>query len=434
MNNAGFFTMAWRNLWRNRRRSLATIASIACGLAAIAVFGGYMRAIYNGLGNIAIHADLVGHLTLNKTGWLTQGRLHPARYMLDAQEIARLRTLAAEVAPGVHVVERMSAMGLMSNGHQSTIFLAGGLAPDGMRTLRGPFQNSPGLLRPDSTQGVTIAEGLAEILGLTEGSNASILVSTIHGQANAADVDIDAIINTGNLATNDKWVTMPLELAREQMDAIGYAESLTLLLPAAEQISVETDKEAELAMYNLRPPTEAQTESLRARLADACRRAGLDVEIYSWQEMSPFYTQVKSMFDMMFGLLLGVVLAIVALAIVNAMGMAVVERTREIGTLRAIGMRRSGVTRLFVTEAVLLVLVGLVAGLLLTWLVRLGVNALDIRYIPPSHSRPVQLYVGFDALRTALAAGALAVLATVAAFIPARRAARNPIIASLGHV
>jgi putative ABC transport system permease protein len=173
---------------------------------------------------------------------------------------------------------------------------------------------------------------------------------------------------------------------------------------------------------------------LRQRLDAAFTEAGLQMEMLTWQEMSPFYTQVKSMWNMMFGLFLGVVLSIVVLSIANAMGMTVVERTREIGALRAIGMRRGGVVRLFVSEAVLLVFIGIVAGLLLALLTRVGVNALDIRYVPPSLSEDVQLYVGLAPLRIALAALALSVLATVAAFIPARRAANHPIIVSLGHV
>ncbi|MDR2625450.1 MAG: FtsX-like permease family protein [Zoogloeaceae bacterium] len=430
----GIFHMAWRNLWRNRRRSLVSIASIAFGLAAVSTFSGYMRAVNNGLANIAVHSDLTGHLTIYKKGWHTEGKLHPARYLLTGQEIARIRAIVAETAPEARIAARLSVMGLASNGHQSTIFIAGGIAPEDMRMLRGPFGELEGILSGNNPQGVTVASGLAAILGLKVGDAASILVSTVHGQANAADIDIDAIVNTGNFATNDKWMVMPLELAREQMDAEGRAEALTLLLPAREETQPLLGREAETAMYDLSPPDDAAMHALRQRLETAFAGAGLQMDMLTWQEMSPFYTQVRSMWNMMFGLFLGVVLAIVVLSIANAMGMTVVERTREIGALRAMGMRRGGVVRLFVSEAVLLVCIGVAAGFVLTLLTRAGVNALDIRYTPPSLSGDVQLYVGFDPLRTALAALALSVLATFAAFVPARRAAKNPIIVSLGHV
>jgi putative ABC transport system permease protein len=281
---------------------------------------------------------------------------------------------------------------------------------------------------------VTISQGLADILGFKVGDSASILASTIHGQANAADVDITDTVNTGNVATNDKLMLMPLAMAQSLMDAPGRAELLTVLAPADDPAANRSPAERMLSMYTQEAPGERQSNALRDGLAAEFKQAGLDLEVRTWQEMSAFYRQVKSMYDMIFALMLCVVLAIVVLSIANAMSMAVVERTREIGTLRAIGVRRSGIANMFISEALMLVLVGTVVGLALMALTRLGVNAADIRYVPPGNTVSVPVFIGFDAARTALAAGVLAVLAVAAAFVPARRAARQPIIESLGHV
>ena len=241
-------------------------------------------------------------------------------------------------------------------------------------------------------------------------------------------------VNTGNVATNDKLMLMPLALVQELMDAKGRAETLTVLLPG-EGRADSADAEGRLRdMYTRPAPSEAQSVSVRDQLSADFKAAGLDMEVRTWQEMSAFFRQVKGMYDMIFALMLSVVLAIVVLSIANAMSMAVVERTREIGTLRAIGVRRSGIARLFVNEALMLVLVGTVTGLLLTAAVRWGVNVADIRYVPPSNTQSVPIYIGFDLPRTAFAAFVLAVLAVFAAYWPARRAAHHSITASLGHV
>jgi putative ABC transport system permease protein len=116
------------------------------------------------------------------------------------------------------------------------------------------------------------------------------------------------------------------------------------------------------------------------------------------------------------------------------MGMTVVERTREIGALRALGLRRDGVVRLFVSEAALLVLLGCGLGLLLTLGVRMGVNAADIFYVPPNQTAPVPLLVDLDPARIIFTALMLAGVGSLAAWLPARRAARQPIIDALGHV
>jgi putative ABC transport system permease protein len=116
------------------------------------------------------------------------------------------------------------------------------------------------------------------------------------------------------------------------------------------------------------------------------------------------------------------------------MSMTVVERTREIGALRAIGLRRGGVIRLFATEAAVLVGLGCVVGLGLTLLVRVVVNHSGIMYVPPNSSNRVNLLVDIDTAKMALAFVVICVLGALSALLPARRAARQPIIDSLGHV
>jgi putative ABC transport system permease protein len=111
-----------------------------------------------------------------------------------------------------------------------------------------------------------------------------------------------------------------------------------------------------------------------------------------------------------------------------------VERTREIGTLRAIGLKRSGVVRLFTTESMLLTLIGCIVGLSLSLLVRWGVNNANITYIPPNSVSPMPLLVDMDVGRTIFALIIMGVVGTVAAYMPARRAAQKDIIDALGHV
>lgn len=138
--------LAWRNLWRNRRRSLVTISSLAFGFAAITLFSGYVRATYNVLGNIAIHSEAIGHLQINKKGWNTEGKLQPGKYLLKPGEIAQIQEAVQRAYPDARAMPRLSAMGLFSNGQTSTIFVARGIQPDDLATIRGPFRDLPGAL------------------------------------------------------------------------------------------------------------------------------------------------------------------------------------------------------------------------------------------------------------------------------------------------
>jgi putative ABC transport system permease protein len=431
------FSLAWRNLWRNRRRSLVTISSLALGFAAITLFSGYVRANYNVLGNISIHSEAIGHLQINKKGWETEGKLNPGKYLLKPDEITRIQEAVYRAHPEAKAMPRLSAMGLLSNGQSSTIFVARGVHPDDFATIRGPFRDLPGGLPMDQPQGVTLGEGLASTLKLNLGDSGSILATTVQGQANAADIDVTGVFNTSNVMTNDKLIIMPLAMAQDLIDAKGRAEALTVMLPVSKPPNHKISwHEATIMAYREVPPQQEEVKRVRERIYEELRASGLDKEldVSIWQEMSAFYSQARVLFDMIFSMMLIVVVAVIVLSIANAMGMAVVERTREIGTLRAIGLRRSGITRMFISEAILVVVVGLIAGLVLATLTRHGVNTAQIMYVPPNNTQAVQVYIDFDLWRTVFAGFALATLAVVAAFVPARRAAAHPITESLGHV
>ena len=418
-----FLSLAFRGLLRNRRRSLVTLMAMALGFAAIALFAGYTHNIYRGLSLQAIHGELLGHLTLSKRGMSREGKLDPERYLLSADEVARITALVQADPHVALVTPRLTLSGIVSNGRASTIFVAEGVEPTAARDLhaglRREMQLSPATIalagvesldqaKPDT---VALAQGLADLLHLKPGGQAALLSNTLSGQANALDVTVGGVFNTGNAGTNDLYAFMPLGLVRSLYDAEGRADRLTIQLDDV-----------------------GETEAARARLLAQLKTAGFDVEIRTWNELSAFYTQVRGMFDMIFGFIFSIVLTVVVMSVANSMGMTVVERTREIGTLRALGLLRGGVVRLFVGEAALLALIGCVTGLLLTLAVRHGINAAGIAYVPPNQTAPVPLLVDLDTARILVTAVMMAGVGALAAWVPARRAARQPIIEALGHV
>jgi len=127
-------------------------------------------------------------------------------------------------------------------------------------------------------------------------------------------------------------------------------------------------------------------------------------------------------------------LVIVVMSTVNTMGMAVLERTREIGTLRALGLKRRGVSVLFAMEGGLLGAFGSLIGIVLHTSVWAVIKTLSPTYTPPGVSTPVPLIVGFVPKTLLVLMCCLIVLSLIAAIIPARRAARQNIVNALGHV
>ena len=153
------------------------------------------------------------------------------------------------------------------------------------------------------------------------------------------------------------------------------------------------------------------------------------------EELNPFYVQSLRLFDVIFGFIFVLIGGIVLFTVGNTMNAAVVERTVEIGTLRAIGLRQGGVRRLFVTEGFLLGLAGAVVGSASAVVIAWIVNHSGLTWLPPGSSErlPLQLRVLGENAAMLATSLALIAIATLSAWWPAWRAARLNVVEALRH-
>ena len=404
--------LALRNLSRNRRRSIVTVGAIAAGFTAVCLFGGYVANTFRGLQNSSIYGEGLGHLTIAKRGYFEEGHMRVQDFVFSGAELARLKATLANYPPIVLVAPRFSLSGLVSNGSDSTIFIADAIGQAEQKILRGPDidRNRSGLLPEDDPYGITMASDLARSLNLSEGDSTVLFTSTLTGQANAFDVVVKSVVNTGNVATNDKFITVSLNLAQDLLDSNG-AEKITLLLDDI-----------------------VKTPFVRDRLLADLNSSGFELDIRTWDQLSVFYQQVRAMFSLIFLFIFLIVVTIVIMNIINTMSMTVVERTREIGTLRALGMQRWTIRRLFSLEGFFLALLGCGLGTLLATGIATAVNLADVTYTPPGNSTPTQLTVNVVPLLMLVSLVILTGLATLFSLLPARRAAKLVITDALGHI
>jgi putative ABC transport system permease protein len=176
-----------------------------------------------------------------------------------------------------------------------------------------------------------------------------------------------------------------------------------------------------------------KTEAMRSILRMKLAHAGIDCELRTWNELSLFYSKVRQMFDMIFLFIFCIVLVIVVMSVINTMGMAVLERTREIGTLRALGLKQRGVSFLFALEGGLLGLLGSLLGVALHLTVWTVIKTYPITYTPPNISSPVPLTVGLVPGALVAMLLCMIVLSLGAAITPARHAAKQNVVSALGH-
>ena len=406
--------LAIRNILRNKRRSLVTLLAIGVGFAAISLFYGYVNNMYEGLRFSAIRGEGLGNLTINKAGWQEKGKLEPEKYMFSKAETEKMIRLVTEENGVVLATPQIQVAGIVSNGITSTIFIAQGVVPGDDRTIKGAwaaFRPIKGEgLQDKKSYGVEVAQDLARYLNLQPGQDGVVMATTLGGQMNAMDIQVAGVYDSGSDATNDKYMRFTFEFAQSLVDTHN-AERIVVLLDNWEH-----------------------TEKMRGILLKKLSQAGLACEIKTWNELSLFYSKVKGMFDMMFLFLFSIVLVIVVMSTVNTMGMAVLERTREIGTLRALGLKRRGVSLLFAMEGGLLGLFGSFIGVVLHITVWAVIRALSPTYTPPGISTPVPLIVDLVPQALFVLMLCLLFLSLFAAIIPARRAAQQNVVDALGHV
>ncbi|MFZ5579109.1 MAG: ABC transporter permease [Pseudomonadota bacterium] len=405
-----FFKMALRNIWKNRRRSIATISAVAVGYMGLALFAGYIESTRAGLAEQSIIGERLGHLTLVKSGYFSAGKIDPEKFIFSNDEIATLKQELNGDKDIELISPRLDLSGLVSNGRVSTIYTTEGISAEDLVKLRGKYADLPGKLDPSNPAATAMGEELATILGLKQGETAVITGTTASGLMNALDIEVGEVFNTGSAGTNDKFILMSLDLAQRLYDVQG-AHRIVLKL---------ADK--------------AMTESKRKELEEKLASRGMPIEIKTWNELSMFYNQVMGMLESMFGFLFMLVMVVVGMSIFNTMGMSVMERTREIGTLRSLGMQRGEVVKLFRVEGMLLAIVGCLLGMVMTAANTLSAELMNVTYVPPGSTEAVPLSFLHLPENIVFYFGILVLIGMSASWVPAEKAAKMPVVDALGHV
>ena len=404
------FAFAWRNLVRQRRRSALMISVVTLGFAAVALAGGFIAQSFDALKEGTIRT--VGHLQV--VDRRAVGKAEEATLEFAIPDAQRARAIVARDADVAAVQPRIDFVGLATNGAKSVPFLGIGVDPDpeGKATLASELVVSGKYLSGDGGDSIVLGTGLAAALHAKPGDRVTLMATTQDGSLNAVDGIVEGLVDVKIKELNDRYLAGGMGLISRLLQSTESVSRLVVFLK-------DDEREGKVA----------------ERIGESLRAAGYPVAVQHWRELAVFYGQVRLLYIGIFGFV-GVVLAvIVILSAAIVMTMAVTERTREIGTLRALGTRPSGIRRMFLAESAVIAVTGCVAGAVLALVIRAALNASGIVLPPPpgaTHGVPINVKL----YPLAYVAGMIAMVATmgIAAWAPARRAARIPIVDALAHV
>ena len=459
------FSLALRNLLRNRRRSLTTLLAMIVGAGAILVFGGFSRDITYGLQTGYVQRS--GHLQIQHKDYFLYGSGNPTAYgIADYENI--ITTIKADpvLAPMLTVVTPTLQLGGIAGNFAAGVsrtVIGTGVVVENQNILRKwndyqfPRRTSEAALTGTADNAVVIGNGVARVLQLCSSLKVKNCENAPAKAAEAGKATPDDIAALSALEAPTGTTDDATRIEMLAANAHGAPNVASLNVVKAEDQGVkELDdlfigmhlKQAQRLVYGGAEPQvtaivlqlqhTGQMPAARARLEQLLATTFHDkpLEIQEFTTLNPFYGQSVGMFAALFGFISVLIGAIVLFTVGNTMSMAVVERTVEIGTLRAIGLRRSGIRLLFMCEGLLLGVFGAVLGVLISLGIAYAINHSGMPWLPPGRVEPIPLTVrvwGETRMIGGTAIG-LIVVAMLSAFLPAARASRMNIVDALRHV
>jgi putative ABC transport system permease protein len=406
---AMYFRIALRSVGRNRRRTALTMASVVFGTIALVTSDGLIEGIFANLREYVIHSRL-GHIQITKPGYRDFASLDPEKYSID--NFVELKQELVKVPGVVAVTKRFEFFGFISNGQATVAFLGTGVEPDidaRTNTAIKYIDGGPPYSEGDAAE-VSIGVGLARKLHLKVGDNVTLLTTYGQNAVNAVDADIVGIFESGVEAIDALAVTIPMDATKKLLSV--------------------TDDAAHTAVVVLDRTSRTPEAAAAIRQLAASRNWPIQVE--TWDQLSPVYQKVVQLFNAILVFLRVAIILVVVFSIMNTITMTVYERFREIGSIRAIGTSRGGVTALFILEGAMIGLLGALLGAAMSTVPRLVLNGLHITLPPPPIlTIGLPLLVLFRPVAIALSILAATGLAVFASIYPARKAGRVDIVTAL---
>ncbi len=404
--------MAWRNVWRNRRRTVIAVIAISLGLALMLFFDGLMggskQAIYGNTvklqgGNVQVHAP----------GYREKAKRMPLLPLADADAAVEAALATPDV---IAASQRIETGGMVSSREGTFPIVITGIEPEREGTVSLVAENvvQGRYLEPADEDVILIGQALARNLEVTVGDRISLVGRATHEQMRRRTMTIVGIYDIHMAEVEKRMVYVSLAEAQTLFDLRDQATEVAIFL---EHVGQE-------------PPV---VQALQAALPG--------YEVDAWDTLDPTTKQSMEMEDQIMGIFGLIILLIAGVGILNLMLMAVFERTREIGIVAAMGLKRQEIVVLFLLEGVLIGLLGALAGGAVGGLVNAYYGQVGLEWAAESAEYTelaallggrIYFHVGIDLLiQRALT---VAIIAALAALYPAWQASKREPAEALHYV
>ena len=328
------FSMAFRDLGRNRRRTFFSMLAVGLGLALLLLMASFITGEIKGAFDRSIELQTGDIQVRAKTYNDSKASLAYQDLVENPDQVA---AQIASLSPVTVATPRLYASGIILSGNNSTGVRVVGIEPASPANV--PFRDAMvtgQFITADDRTGILIGQSLADKIEVKTGDTVNLMVNTSNGSVSQQNFTVRGIYNTHTPGFDDTMVFMPLAKAQAIANTQNYASIIFVLLK---------DKNQASAVVTALQASQYQTQT--------------------WIQMNDLIYQTEQLSNSYMWLLYLIVMGITATVIVNTLIMSVFERTREIGILSAIGMKSSRIMSMFLAESSILAVGGIVIGLAL---------------------------------------------------------------------
>ncbi len=396
--------LSFKNLFRNKRRTLSTGLAICVGFVGLNLLGAYIYRTKMALDMTSIYSSQRGHYIIYKKDGADKYQIKPKLYSLNQNDITEIDKF---IILQKNIVEytgmQLTTPALLSNGQKSHPVVVWGFDPNALdKSLHQPqllewardwildsqLNNSHQF--KEETDLLSITGKIAEILSLKTpldtNDDLQIAARTLDGDLNAVNARLGAEHTTGLQFLEDTIVLLPLSKVQELIGSESI-ESFSVFLKSKELMSEFLEKFNKLNNQNQ-----------------------FDIYRFDDPKINELHLGTMGFLYVMGFFFVFLICTATSLTIINSLTMSIIERTREIGTLRAVGFTRKNVLHLFLLENIILCFISMAVGVVLASAISFIVNHLKIFFFPPGVSQPIQFVLRWN---LQIAAGVFVVLFSI---------------------
>jgi ABC-type lipoprotein release transport system permease subunit len=406
-----YLRLAWRNIWRHRRRTIIIVLAMSLTLALMMFYDGLMNGFTDAIYGNAVKV-LGGNIQVHAVGYRDQANSTPLLPLVDPQAAIK----AAEANPlTLGAVQRINTGGLVTNHEGAFAVGITGVEPETELNLNiiGQFVKAGRNLSSADLDNILIGKGLADAMNVQVGDRITLVGRSQHEQMRQRTMTVVGIFDLGMADIEKQTVYISLGEAQSLYDLNGQSTEVAVFL---KRIGQEN----------------AVIGSMKSKLTG--------VEIESFEANYPDLASAINTKGGVMNIFSVVIIGIAGVGILNLLLMAIYERTREIGMLGAMGLKPAQISLLFILEGIMIGLVGVAAGIVLGLalnglLMKVGLDFGSLSSVT-SYMALIKgkVYPTWGTEKLLMRASVVAIISALASVIPAIEAGRREPAEALHYV